>query len=185
MPVHWILPVLAIFRMIKIPFSVSSEGSTSSFSSEMAPESAVLTTQQPITYSSTSRRFTDKSSAPTSGASKEPVPTLCATDLCSACARIGKEQVSYSNHVHTEHLKSTYLTLRTFFVRFSKIWSCYKADASYTVGIRLPHRSGIQMVKMCQIPKWYANWMVTWIADHKSGNWIAIRYLWTTNRHLC
>ena len=49
------------------------------------------------------------------------------------------------------------------------------------VGIQLPDVSGIQMVNMFPIDKLYFNWMVTCIADKKSGYWMVIGYLWTNN----
>ena len=41
--------------------------------------------------------------------------------------------------------------------------------------------SSIQMVNMCPIAEWSIYWMVTLIVDKKSGNWMVIRYLWSTS----
>ena len=48
-----------------------------------------------------------------------------------------------------------------------------------TVGIWFADTSGIQMVNMWPTAKWFVNWMVTWIADKKSGIW-----MWINHRHL-
>ena len=41
-----------------------------------------------------------------------------------------------------------------------------------TVGIWLSDRSGNRMVTTCPVTEWFINWMVTWITDKKSGNWM-------------
>ena len=53
-----------------------------------------------------------------------------------------------------------------------------------TIGCWLLDTSSIVMVNMCPIDKWSVRWMLIWIADKKSGNWMVVRYLWTNIRHL-
>ena len=43
-------------------------------------------------------------------------------------------------------------------------------DHSDTVDICLSDTSGNQIAKSSPIAEWSINWMVTWIADKKSGN---------------
>ena len=55
----------------------------------------------------------------------------------------------------------------------------YSSDPHCPVGIRLSDMSSNQMAKSSLIAKWSVNWMVIWITNKKSGNWMVHRCLIT------
>ena len=103
-------------------------------------------------------------------------------EVKTVIAELGESQPWQEKIVLMQIKRPLQMTVFGAWVLWVPFYDC--SHDTNTVGIQLPLTTGIQIMNIYPIAEWSINWMVTWKADKKSGNWVIIRYLWTNNRHL-